>query len=116
MKLDFISYIWDDDCIQRLDENKWQCFWCNNIFQVINATKVLDRVLVTKGVYIKSCYASMDKYPLTIYQELQHFKAARKVAIKDYSENIKSSISILQNKSSTSIESTIHHSYKSITS
>ena len=24
-KLDFISSIWDEDLIQRLDENNWQC-------------------------------------------------------------------------------------------
>ena len=37
-KLDFISYIWDDDHIMRLDEKNWQCLWRNKIFQGINTT------------------------------------------------------------------------------
>ena len=40
-KLDIISSIWDDDHIQRLDEKNWQCLWCNQTFQGINATKAL---------------------------------------------------------------------------
>ena len=48
-KLDFISSIWDDDHIQMFDENKWQCLWCNKIFQGINATEALTRVLKKKG-------------------------------------------------------------------
>ena len=58
----------------------------------------------------------MDKAHITIYQELQHFKANWKGVIHDYSENIKESISSLQNKLSTLIESTIHRSSKIITS
>ena len=85
-KLDFISSIWDDDLIQRLDENNWQCLWCDKIFQGINATKALDHVLEKKGMHIKSCYAAMEKFYLTRHQELQHFKAARKGVIHDYSE------------------------------
>ena len=54
-KLDIISYIWDDDRIRRLDEKNWQCLWCNQTFQGINATKALAHVLGKKGMYIKSC-------------------------------------------------------------
>ena len=43
-KLDFISYIWDDDCIRKLDENNWKCLWCNKTFQGINDTKSLAHV------------------------------------------------------------------------
>ena len=78
MKLDFISSIWDDDRIQRLDENKCQCFWCSNIFQGINDTKAMAHVLGTKGMHIKSCYEVMDKAHLIRYQELQNFNATRK--------------------------------------
>ena len=52
-----------------------------------------------KGVYIKSSYAYMDKYHITRYQELQNFKQAWKIVLCDYSENIKASISSLQNNS-----------------
>ena len=82
--------------------------------ELINATKALSRV-PKKGIHIKSCYASMDKDHLTRYQELQHFKAAQRGAIQDYSENSTASISILQNKSSAVIKYTIRHISKSIT-
>ena len=36
-KLDIISFIRDDDHIQRLDEKNWQCLWCNQTFQVMDA-------------------------------------------------------------------------------
>ena len=76
----------------------------------------MTNLLGTKGMHIKSWYAAMDKDNLTIYQNLQHFKAARKSLIKYYSQKFKSSISILQNKSSAVIDCTIHRSYKNITS
>ena len=43
-KLGFISSIWDDDHIRRLDEKNWQLLWCNQTFQGINATKALAHV------------------------------------------------------------------------
>ena len=60
-KLYFISSIWDDDQIIRLDENNWQCLWCDTSFQEINDTKALHRVLGKKVVHIKSCYVTKDK-------------------------------------------------------
>ena len=85
-------------------------------FQGINPTKALAHVLGTKGVNIKSYYAAMGRGHLTRYQELCNFKTARKYGIKDYSEHIKYSITSLQNKSSSAIESTIHRISKSTTS
>ena len=52
-KLDLISSIWEDDHIRRLDEKNWQCLWCNQTCQEINATKALSHVLTKKGVHIK---------------------------------------------------------------
>ena len=49
-------------------------------------------------MHIKGCYAYMDKYNVTIYQYLNHFKQAQKDVIHDHSENIKASISSLHNK------------------
>ena len=39
----------------------WQCLWCNQSFQGINATKALDHVLGEKGMHIKSCYVDKHK-------------------------------------------------------
>ena len=63
-------------------------------------------------MHIKSFYVPRDKYHVTIHQELQHYKNTRKGVLIDYSENIKASITSLQNKSCTAIESPIHCSYK----
>ena len=30
--IDFISSIWDDDHILRLDENNWKCLWSTKAF------------------------------------------------------------------------------------
>ena len=81
--------------ILRLDENNWQCLWCTEVFQGINDTKALAHVLGKKCIHIKSCYVTKDKYHITRYQEIQHFKQARKGVILDYSENMKASISSL---------------------
>ena len=62
-KLDFISSIWDDDHIQMFDENKWQCLWCNKIFQGINATEALARVL-KKRVCILKTFTQPWKNPI----------------------------------------------------
>ena len=71
-KLDFISYIWDDDHILILDENNWQLLCCNTRFQVMNSTKALAHVLGKKGIHIKSCYVAKERAHTTRYQELQH--------------------------------------------
>ena len=63
----------------------WQCLWCNQTFQGINATKALARVLGKKGMPIKSCYVAKDKYHTTRYQELQHYKQDQKGVLIDYS-------------------------------
>ena len=84
---DSISYIWDDDCIQRLDENNCQCLWFNKTFQGINAAKDLDHLLGGKVMNIKSCYVAMYKSYLTRYQELQNFKVDMKGVIQDYSKD-----------------------------
>ena len=97
-KLDIISSIWDDDHIRRLDEKNWQCLWRNQTFQGINATKSLDHVLGKKGMHIKSCYVAKDKARTTRYQELHNYKQARKGVLHNYSENIRASITSLQNK------------------
>ena len=64
---------------------------------------------------IKSCYVRKEKYHITRYQTLQHYKQTWNCVILDYSENIESSIISLQNKSYSAIKSTIYRSSKSIT-
>ena len=54
MKLKFISFIWDDDYIENIDINQWNCLWCGVTFQGIDATKTLARVLGVRGVHDKS--------------------------------------------------------------
>ena len=66
-------------------------------------------------MHIKSCYVAKYKAHITRHQELKHYKQTQKDVLLDYSENIKSYITSLQNMSSSAIESTIHRSSKSIT-
>ena len=115
-KLYFISYIWDDDNILKIDKNNWQWLWCNISFQGINSTKALAYVLGKKGMYIKSCCVPRDKPRITRYQELHNYKKAQQGVLNEYSENIKSTITILHNESSSAIKFIIHRSSKSITS
>ena len=115
-KPDFISSIWDDDQILRIDENKWKWLWCTKLSQGNNAAKALDCALGKKVMYNNRCYDSKEKAHITRYQKLQHFKQFQKDIILDYSENMKAYISNLQNKSSAAIKYTIHRSSKSITS
>ena len=51
-----------------LDDEKWQCLWCNTSFQGINAAKALAHVLGKKGMHIKSCYVRKEKAHITRYQ------------------------------------------------
>ena len=115
-KLDFISSIWDDYHILRLDEKNWQWLLCTKLLQGINATKALSQVLGSKVLHIKSSYDPKEKYHITRYQELHHFKQGWKGVLLDYLEKTKASIASLHNKLSTVIESTIYRSYRIITS
>ena len=54
--IDYVSSIWDDDQILRLDKKNWQCLWYNKNFQGIDAIKDISHVLRNKDVRIKSCY------------------------------------------------------------
>ena len=93
-----------------------------NVYGVIKHYKesMILNLLLTywgkKGMPINFFYAPIKKSHRTRYQEHQNFKADRKGVIQDYSENIKSPISSLQNNSSAVIKSTTHRSSKSITS
>ena len=48
-----------------LTKKNWQCLWCNQNFQGINATKALDRVLGNNSMHIKSCYVANEKAHIT---------------------------------------------------
>ena len=56
-----IKSIWDDDQIEKLEDNQWKCLWCDVTFQGINATKALSHVIVTKCMHIKLCTDSIDQ-------------------------------------------------------
>ena len=63
--LNIISSIWNYDCIERIDENKWNCIWFYNIFQGINYTKTLTRVLVKRGIHTTIFFPAIGKNYLT---------------------------------------------------
>ena len=90
-----IKSIWNDDHIEKLEDNQWKCLWCDVTFQGINATKALAHVIRTKCMHIKRCTASIDKAHISRYKELQQIKAAKKGLLNDYSQKMISSISRL---------------------
>ena len=104
-----IKLIWYDDQIEMLEDNQWKCLWCDVTFQGINATKALAHIIGTKIMHIKRCTASIDQAHISRYKELQKIKAAKKGLLNDYSQNIISSVSCLQDKSSEVVESNIQH-------
>ena len=94
--LSSISSIWEDEHIEKLEDNQWKCLWCYVKFQGINATKSLAHVNGTKSMHIKRCTASIDQYHLSRYKELQQIKAAKKGFLNDYSRKMIFSVSRLQ--------------------
>ena len=80
----FVSSIWDDDHILRLDEKNFWCLCCPKVFQGINDTKALANVLGKSGIHNKSCYVTKDKAHITRYRELQNFKYACKGVLLGY--------------------------------
>ena len=102
-----IKSIWDDDHIEKLEDNQWKCLWCDFTFQGIKATKDLAYVIGTKCMHIKRCTASIDQDHISRYKELQQIKAAKKGLLNDYSQKMISSISRLQDKSLEVVESNI---------
>ena len=98
--LNSIKSIWEGDHIEKLEDNQWNCLWCDFTFQGINTTKALAHVIGTKSMHIKRCTDSIDQAHLSRYKELQQIKAANKGLLKDYSQKMISSVSRLQDKSS----------------
>ena len=66
--LSSISYIWEDDRIEKLENNQWKCLWCIVKFQCTNATKALAHVIGEKNMHIKRCRASIDQDYLSRYK------------------------------------------------
>ena len=63
--LSYISSIWEEEHIEKLEDNQWKCLWCDVKFQVINATKSLAHVIGTECININRCTASIDKVYLS---------------------------------------------------
>ena len=82
--LSSISSIWEDDHIEKLENNHWKCLYRDFKFQGINATKSLVHVIGTKFMHIMRCRASIDQYCLSRYKELQQIKSANKGLLNDY--------------------------------
>ena len=60
MVLGSISSIWEDEQIEKLEDNQWKCLWCDVKFQGINATKDQSCVIGTKSMHINRCTVSID--------------------------------------------------------
>ena len=112
--LSSISFISEDDHIEKLENNQWKCIWCDVKFQGINATKYLARVIGTKCMHINRCTASTDQDYLSRYKELQQIKASKKGLLKDYSQKMISSTSKLHDKSSEVVELNIQRNYRGL--
>ena len=102
--LSSISSIWEDNHIEKLENNQWKCLWCDFKFKGINATKSLARVIETKCIHIKRYTASIDQVYLSRYKQLQQIKTSNKGLLNDYSQKMISSVSRLQDKSSEVVE------------
>ena len=109
-----IKLIWYDDQIEKLEDNQWKCLWCYFTFQGINATKALAHVIGTKCMHIKRCTASIYQSHISRYKELQQIKAAKKGLLNYYSQNMISSVSRLQYKSSEFVESNIQRNSRGL--
>ena len=109
----FISSIWEDDGIERLENIKWKCLWCGMTFQGTNDTTALAHVLGTRGMYINSCHDDIDKYHLSRYKYLHNYKAARKSVINDHFHKDNYSFERIQEKSSEVTENTLNQNYGS---
>ena len=79
--LNFISSIWEDNRIEKLDNNQCDCLWCDIPFQGINATKALAHVLGIRIMHIKSFLTPFGKHHLSRYKELQNYKADKMTVI-----------------------------------
>ena len=75
--LSSISSIWEDEHIEKLEDNQWKCLWCDVKFWIIDATKALAHVIETKSMHIKRCTASIHKAYLSRYKELQQVKSTK---------------------------------------
>ena len=102
-----IKLIWDDDHIEKFEDNQWKCLLCDFTFQGINTTKALAHVIGTKCMHIKRCTALIYQYYISRYKELQQIKAAKKGILNDYSQKMISFMSHLQDKLSEVVESNI---------
>ena len=93
--IDFISSMWEDESIDRLENNQWKCPWCNVISKGINATKYLAHVIGTKFIHIKRCIDSVSQAHLSRYKYLHIIKAYKKGRIIDCPHKMIASISRL---------------------
>ena len=99
-----MNSIWEDGHIQRPENNQRKCLWCDVIFQGINSTKALARVIGTRSIHIKRCFAEIDQYHLSRYKNLHPMKLSKKGLIDYYSLKMISYISISKDKSSEVVE------------
>ena len=113
-KLVFISSIWDDDCINRLDEIT------GNVYGVVKHSKESMLLIILlkyweRGVCILKVVINPWKSPPNKTPRASEFQSCLEGCYSGLFQKIKAYILSLQNKSSAVIKSTIHRISKSIT-
>ena len=73
-----ISFFWEDDYIEKLENNQCKCLWCNVKFQGIHATRALAHLIEAIRMHIKRCIVSDYQDYLSRYKELQQIKVNKK--------------------------------------
>ena len=54
--------------LRGLKNNQWECLCCNIVFQGINATKYIARVIGTRSMHINICLSSIYQDHLSRYK------------------------------------------------
>ena len=113
-----MNSIWEDGHIQRPENNQRKCLWCDVIFQGINSTKALARVIGTRSMHIndRESFAPICQYHLSRYKDPKIIKAVNKGIINNYLYKMISSISRLKDKSSEVVESNIQRNSRCMSS
>ena len=91
--LSSISSLWEDEYIEKLEDNQWKCLCCDVKFQDINTTKYLAHIIGTKYMHMQIFISSIDQAYLSRYKYLQQIKAVKKGLLSDYSQKMISSVS-----------------------
>ena len=88
----FIFSIWEYDCINKPDKNKYKCLWCGITFQGIHDNKAMARVMGTTVMNIKSCNGAIDKSHLSKYKYIHTYKSSKRSVMNYHLHKVNYSI------------------------